>query len=138
MNTIYHDSPFSDDQRRAALYNGQLFVYSPTAATRAFIEFAREMIEAAFEGLDPITAQYHLPVHADVPSLEVVFLSEHDGLASPLAGKGIGELALSGVGAAIGNAIHDACGVRMHDYPVTPDKLIASLPSLHEFCAGPT
>ncbi|MCB1742717.1 MAG: xanthine dehydrogenase family protein molybdopterin-binding subunit [Gammaproteobacteria bacterium] len=83
-------------------------------------------------------AQYHLPVHADVPSLEVVFLSEHDGLASPLAGKGIGELALSGVGAAIGNAIHDACGVRMHDYPVTPDKLIASLPSLHEFCAGPT
>ena len=69
MNTIYHDSPFSDDQRRAALYNGQLFVYSPTAATRAFIEFAREMIEAAFEGLDPITAQYHLPVEAYVAIL---------------------------------------------------------------------
>ena len=69
MNTIYHDSPFSDDQRRAALYNGQLFVYTPTATTLAFIEFAREMIESAFGGLDPITAQYHMPVEEYVALL---------------------------------------------------------------------
>ena len=64
MNTIYYDSPAPDDQRREALYEGQLFVYTPTAATLAFIGFARQLIEEAFDGLDPLTAQYHMPVEA--------------------------------------------------------------------------
>ncbi|MCO6487494.1 MAG: hypothetical protein J5I98_03700 [Phaeodactylibacter sp.] len=62
MNAIFLDSPASDGQRREALYSGQLFVYSPTDTTRAFVQFARQMIEQAFGGLDPVTAQYHLPV----------------------------------------------------------------------------
>ncbi len=62
MNTIYHNSPFSDDKRREEIYRGQLFVYTPSANTLAFVEFARRMIEEAFEGLHPVTAQYHLPV----------------------------------------------------------------------------
>ena len=62
MNSIYFDSPFDDDKRRNELYKGQLFVYSPTPSTLAFIEFAREMIRDAFAGFDPITAQYHFKV----------------------------------------------------------------------------
>ncbi len=75
-------------------------------------------------------AEYHVPVNADVPQLEVVFLPERDPHASPLAGKGIGELALAGVGAAITNAIYNACGVRVRDYPMTLDKVLSGLPEL--------
>lgn len=73
-------------------------------------------------------AEYHVPVNADVPQLEVVLMPELDHAASPLAGKGIGELAISGVGAAITNAIYNACGVRVRDYPMTLDKVLAGLP----------
>ncbi|WP_040489289.1 xanthine dehydrogenase family protein molybdopterin-binding subunit [Fulvimarina pelagi] len=73
-------------------------------------------------------AEYHVPVHADVPALEVVLLEDRDPHASPLAGKGIGELAIAGVGAAITNAIYNACGVRIRDYPATLDKVLAGLP----------
>ena len=73
-------------------------------------------------------AEYHVPVHADVPKLDVVLLEERDRHASPLAGKGIGELAISGVGAAINNAIFNATGARIRSYPVTMDKLLPHLP----------
>ncbi|MER0239360.1 xanthine dehydrogenase family protein molybdopterin-binding subunit [Fulvimarina sp. MAC8] len=73
-------------------------------------------------------AEYHVPVHADVPKLDVVLLEDRDPHASPLAGKGIGELAIAGVGAAITNAIYNACGVRIRDYPATLDKVLAGLP----------
>src|SRR5574340_132423 len=62
MHTVYFDSPFSDDERRRQLYNGQLFVYSPRQSTQEFIGFARRLIQDAFGLLDPETAQYHLPV----------------------------------------------------------------------------
>ena len=62
MNTIYLDSPVTDDVRRERLYNGQLFVYSPRPSTLAFCQFARELIEQAFPGLNPLTAQHDLPV----------------------------------------------------------------------------
>jgi xanthine dehydrogenase YagR molybdenum-binding subunit len=75
-------------------------------------------------------AEYHVPVNADVPALEVVFLADEDPWASPLKGKGVGELGISGAGAAVTNAIHDACGVRVRDYPATPDKLLGGLPRL--------
>jgi hypothetical protein len=62
MHTVYFDSPLDDAARRAELYAGQLFVFSPRPASIALCEFAREMIEAAFGGLDPRTAQYEMPV----------------------------------------------------------------------------
>jgi xanthine dehydrogenase YagR molybdenum-binding subunit len=73
-------------------------------------------------------AGYHLPVNLDVPELEVVFLKELDDLTNPLQVKGIGELGISGCGAAVTNAIYNACGVRIRDYPATPDKIISLLP----------
>jgi len=73
-------------------------------------------------------AGYEVPVHADIPHQEVIFLEETDPLISPMKAKGVGELGLCGVGAAIANAIHNATGVRVRDYPVTVDKLLARLP----------
>jgi hypothetical protein len=62
MTSIYVDSKLGDDERRRALYNGDLFVYSATPGTTTLIEHARELIEEAFGDLDPTTAQYELPV----------------------------------------------------------------------------
>lgn len=75
-------------------------------------------------------AGYEVPVHADIPHQEVIFLDETDPVSSPMKAKGVGELGLCGVGAAVANAIYNATGVRVRDYPVTLDKLIGRMPSL--------
>jgi xanthine dehydrogenase YagR molybdenum-binding subunit len=75
-------------------------------------------------------ASYHVAVNADVGALEVVFLDEADPHGSPLGSKGIGELGICGAGAAIMNAIHNATGARIRDFPATPDKLLAALETL--------
>jgi len=61
-NTVYYDKHISDDERRKRLYDGQLFVYSPTKSSLAFIDFSKSMIEDAFGGRDPRTAQADMPV----------------------------------------------------------------------------
>ncbi|RYF15939.1 MAG: hypothetical protein EOO77_12895, partial [Oxalobacteraceae bacterium] len=61
---------------------------------------------------------------------EVVFLDEVDEFSSPMKAKGVGELGLCGVGAAIANAIYNATGVRVRDYPITLDKHLAKLPPI--------
>jgi xanthine dehydrogenase YagR molybdenum-binding subunit len=73
-------------------------------------------------------ALYEVPVHADIPHQEVVFLDYPDDKSSPMKAKGVGELGLCGVGAAIANAIYNATGVRVRDYPITLDKHLAKLP----------
>ncbi|MET3825344.1 xanthine dehydrogenase YagR molybdenum-binding subunit [Sphingomonas sp. PvP055] len=75
-------------------------------------------------------AEYHLPVNADVPQLEVEFLEERDIHANPMHAKGIGELGISGAGAAIANAVYNATGIRVRDYPLTLDKILEGLPEL--------
>jgi xanthine dehydrogenase YagR molybdenum-binding subunit len=75
-------------------------------------------------------AGYEVPVHADIPHQEVFFLDELDPIASPMKAKGVGELGLCGVAAAVANAIYNATGVRVRDYPVTLDKLLAGLPAV--------
>ncbi|GHH13827.1 xanthine dehydrogenase [Sphingomonas glacialis] len=72
--------------------------------------------------------EYHVPVNADVPQIEVHFLEERDQFANPIHAKGIGELGISGCGAAIGNAVFNATGIRVRDYPITVDKLLDHLP----------
>ena len=62
MNTVFFDSPVSEEARRRKLYDGQLFVFSPRPASIALCEFARRMIEEAFGAVDPRTAQYRMPV----------------------------------------------------------------------------
>ncbi|MCD2513380.1 aldehyde oxidoreductase molybdenum-binding subunit PaoC [Comamonas endophytica] len=73
-------------------------------------------------------AAYEVPVHADIPHMQVIFLDETDPISSPMKAKGVGELGLCGVGAAVANAIYNATGVRVRDYPVTLDKLLEKMP----------
>ena len=72
-------------------------------------------------------AGYEVPVHADIPHQDVIFLDETDPMSSPMKAKGVGELGICGVAAAIANAVYNATGVRVRAYPVTLDKLIGKL-----------
>ncbi len=72
-------------------------------------------------------AEYHVPVHADIPEQDVLFIEELDDKSSPMKAKGVGELGICGAGAAVANAIYNACGVRIRDYPLTLDKVIVGM-----------
>jgi len=70
-------------------------------------------------------AEYPLPVHADCPpTMDVIFVDEHDPHVNPLGVKGVGELAMVGVAPAITNAVFHATGKRVRELPITPDKLL--------------
>lgn len=73
-------------------------------------------------------AGYEVPVHADIPHQEVVFLDEVDPMSSPMKAKGVGELGICGVGAAVANAVYNATGIRVRNYPITLDKLLDRMP----------
>lgn len=73
-------------------------------------------------------AEYHVPVNADVPQLEVILVEEDDPYTNPMHIKGIGETAISGAAAAIANAVYNAVGVRVYDFPITLDKLLYEMP----------
>lgn len=75
-------------------------------------------------------ASYEVPVHADIPHQEAVFLDEVDPISSPMKAKGVAELGICGVGAAVANAIYNATAVRVRNYPITLDKLIDHLPGM--------
>ena len=69
-------------------------------------------------------ADYHVPVNADVHDIEVIFVEERDDVVNPLGVKGLGEIGIVGVAAAIANAVFHATGKRIRDLPITPDKLL--------------
>src|SRR3954451_7741785 len=75
-------------------------------------------------------AGYEVPVHADIPHQDVIFLDEADPMSSPMKAKGVAELGICVVGAAVANAIYNATGVRVRDYPITLDKLLDRLPEV--------
>jgi xanthine dehydrogenase YagR molybdenum-binding subunit len=74
-------------------------------------------------------ASYEVPVHADIPHQEVIFLDETDPVSSPMKAKGVAELGICGVAAAVSNAVYNATGIRVRDYPITLDKLLDRLPA---------
>jgi xanthine dehydrogenase YagR molybdenum-binding subunit len=67
-------------------------------------------------------AEYHVPVNADVDDIKVIFVDEHDD-SNPLGIKGLGEIGIVGVAAAVANAVYHATGRRVRDLPITLDKL---------------
>ena len=75
-------------------------------------------------------AGYEVPTHSDIPHQDVIFLDETDPISSPMKAKGVGELGICGVAAAVSNAIYNATGARVRDYPITLDKLIGQLPRM--------
>ena len=72
-------------------------------------------------------AEYHVPVNADVPEIEAIFLEEDDDKGNPLGAKGIGELGNCGAGAAVANAVYNATGVRVREFPLTLDKVFPKM-----------
>jgi xanthine dehydrogenase YagR molybdenum-binding subunit len=77
-------------------------------------------------------ALYEVPVHGDIPHQEVIFLDETDPMSSPMKAKGVAELGICGAAAAVANAVYNATGVRVRDYPITLDKLIERLPPFQD------
>ncbi|WP_298091753.1 xanthine dehydrogenase family protein molybdopterin-binding subunit [uncultured Sphingomonas sp.] len=73
--------------------------------------------------MNPSLAEYHLPVHLDVPEVDVIWTDIPDPHA-PMGAHGIGEIGITGVAAAVANAIYDATGTRVRDLPITLDKVI--------------
>jgi xanthine dehydrogenase YagR molybdenum-binding subunit len=69
-------------------------------------------------------ADYHVPVHADVPLMDIVLLENFDPHASPIGAKGAGEIGIVGAAAAVANAVYHATGIRVRELPITPDKLL--------------
>ena len=69
-------------------------------------------------------AEYHIPVHADIPDIDVIFVKEEDDIVNPLGIKGLGEIGIVGTAAAVANAVFHATGTRVRDLPITLDKLM--------------
>lgn len=69
-------------------------------------------------------ADYHVPVHADVPHIEALFIDKPDPVINPIGSKGLGEIAIIGLAAAVANAVYHAMGKRIRDLPITPDKVL--------------
>ena len=69
-------------------------------------------------------AEYHVPVSADVPDIDVIFVEEHDTVVNPLGAKGLGEIGIAGVAAAVANAVFHATGKRIRELAITLDKLL--------------
>ncbi len=69
-------------------------------------------------------ADYHVPVNADIPQIEALFVNKPDYNINPIGAKGMGEISLIGMAAAVANAVYNATGKRVRDLPITPDKLI--------------
>ncbi|WP_333971878.1 xanthine dehydrogenase family protein molybdopterin-binding subunit [Alteromonas mediterranea] len=77
--------------------------------------------------VNPDFGEYHIAVNRDIAEVNLDFLEEPDYAASPVGAKGIGELGITGAGAAIANAIYDACKVRVRDFPITMDKVMLGI-----------
>jgi xanthine dehydrogenase YagR molybdenum-binding subunit len=70
-------------------------------------------------------ADYHVPVNADIPQIDAIFVNKPDPIINPMGAKGMAEIALIGMAAAVANAVYNACGKRVRELPITPDKVMA-------------
>jgi len=76
--------------------------------------------------MNPNLGEYHVPVNADVPSLEAILVEEHDPYVNALGIKGVGEIGITGTAGAVANAVWHATGVRVREFPITLDRLITA------------
>ncbi|MDB5392821.1 MAG: aldehyde oxidase and xanthine dehydrogenase molybdopterin binding protein [Rhodospirillales bacterium] len=78
--------------------------------------------------MNPNLGEYHVPVNADVPSLEAILVEEHDSYVNALGIKGVGEIGITGTAGAVANAVWHATGIRIRQFPITLDRLIEPTP----------
>jgi xanthine dehydrogenase YagR molybdenum-binding subunit len=107
---------------RSQLIGGMTFGVSYALFEQALLDTR----SGAFVSRD--VAQYLMPVHADIANLDAVLLDGFDDKANVLGMKGIGELGICGSPAAVANAVFNATGVRVREFPITLDKVLPSLP----------
>jgi xanthine dehydrogenase YagR molybdenum-binding subunit len=69
-------------------------------------------------------ANYRVPVHADMPEMDVQFIDQPEPHINSISARGIGEIGITGITAAIANAVYNASGKRIRELPITPDKLV--------------
>jgi len=74
-------------------------------------------------------ADYHIPVNADIGEIEILFVEEPDFAFNPLGARGVGEIGITGVAAAIANAVYNATGVRVRELPIVPERLLHAVES---------
>jgi xanthine dehydrogenase YagR molybdenum-binding subunit len=107
---------------RSQLIGGMTFGVGMALLEEAIVDLR----SGAFINCD--LGEYLVPVHADVPTIDAVILDGFDDKANVLGVKGLGEVGICGAGAAIGNGVFNATGVRVRDFPITLDKLLPGLP----------
>jgi xanthine dehydrogenase YagR molybdenum-binding subunit len=115
---------FPPKTARSQLIGGMIWGVSAALEEEAVVDSR----SGAFVNRD--LAQYLVPVHADIPAVDAVVLDSYDDKANPLGAKGIGELGICGSGAAIANAVYNASGVRVRDFPITLEKVLPGLPPM--------
>jgi xanthine dehydrogenase YagR molybdenum-binding subunit len=115
---------FNAKTARSQLIGGMTFGVSSVLHEEALVE----QRTGAFINHD--FASYLVPVHADIPEIDAVLLENFDAKANVLGAKGIGELGNCGANAAVANAVFNATGVRVRDFPITIEKLLPGLPLL--------
>jgi xanthine dehydrogenase YagR molybdenum-binding subunit len=86
---------------------------------------ATELDERSARFVNTNLADYLIPVNADVPSVEVILVPEHDTTVNPLGVKGIGEIGIVGMNAAVANAVFNATGIRVRELPIRAEKLLS-------------
>jgi xanthine dehydrogenase YagR molybdenum-binding subunit len=107
---------------RSQLIGGMTFSLSYALLEEAVVDTR----SGAFVNRD--LAEYLVPVHADIPAIDAVLLDGFDDKANVLGVKGLAELGTCGAGAAVANAVFNATGVRVRDFPITLDKVLPGLP----------
>jgi xanthine dehydrogenase YagR molybdenum-binding subunit len=117
---------FNAKTARSQLIGGMVFGISSALHEEALVELR----SGAFLNSD--LAGYLVPVHADIPQIDAILLDGFDPHANVLGAKGVGELGHCGANAAVANAVFNATGVRVRDFPITIEKLLTGLPLLDE------
>jgi xanthine dehydrogenase YagR molybdenum-binding subunit len=103
---------------RSQYYGGMIWGVSFALHERAVMDLRSGRV------INPNLADYHVPVNADVPSLEAILVDEHDPHVNALGIKGVGEIGVTGSAGAVANAVWHATGVRVRQFPITLDRLM--------------
>ena len=96
------------------------------ARSRGYLfQYIRGVIDQQFgRFINHSLGEYHVPVNADIHDIDVIFVEEHDEVVNPIGAKGLGEIGVVGVAAAIANAVFHATGKRIRELPITLDKVM--------------
>jgi xanthine dehydrogenase YagR molybdenum-binding subunit len=103
---------------RSQYYGGMIWGLSFALHERAIVDSRSGLT------MNPNLAEYHIPVNADVPSLEAILVEEHDPHVNALGIKGVGEIGVTGTAGAVANAVWHATGIRVRQFPITLDRLV--------------